>query len=151
MALRIIWKFLLVLITLAIVNARTVSKRDLPDVLTVLESEIKKYPEEDFDKPILVQKVDRTNKESEYRLTNDVHSESMYSRHEDDSNKDIVVFTHEEDKIPFKKTKRLYVVLRKFQPGSLYTPSIAVLRYASSHFSHDMNSCYYSSQLQYLT
>lgn len=106
------------------------NKRDSGGGLeTILESQLNSFPAESLALDYQFnQHVDRANKISKYHTLEKSESEAVYERSQDDSNKGVVVLSQEEDKLPFRKTKRVYVVLKKSQNAQNYYAELALLR-----------------------
>lgn len=94
---------------------------------SIIEEKIKSVPAELFalDK-VFLQQIDKTNKVSKYTLQGE--ETPVYERNNEvDSGKEVVVLSSEEDKLPFKKMKRVYVVL-KHTEGKNYVACLAIIR-----------------------
>ncbi|OXA44330.1 uncharacterized protein LOC118438204 [Folsomia candida] len=82
---------------------------------------------------LLVQHKDKTNLHSTYRFKGDEGGIPAYERNGDDAGKDAILLTGDEDKLPFKKGKRIYIVLRRNKAGGTdsYYGQVAIIRDAA--------------------
>jgi hypothetical protein len=96
---------------------RSIDATDLYSKLhEILLKKLISFPISSFESdPELVQKVNKKDQDhitTTYKFDGD-EGYTLYKRDEDDNSKGVVLLTTKEDKIPYKISKRGYVVLRK--------------------------------------
>jgi len=122
----ILWKVLL----LCTFVFATPTKRSPEEVIPVLKASLTAFTQDNCKKdPLLTQEVD--GDESHYRPV--VEDQILYTTKRDDSKEDVIILNQEEDKIKFKKMKRIYVGMKRFEATkkddeNLYHATFAFIR-----------------------
>jgi len=118
---------------------RNVREAEDPNI-AIIEADVAKLDLEKFNTDITVkQKVDKLNQLSDYVSSVD-DNVILYERNKDDSEKDIIVLTKDEDGIVQTHKKRIYVVLRRAKVKSVdqkkYHAVVAFVRFVFRFFNN---------------